>query len=46
VGSTDCFVQTTNSTTITCLVDNTISNADGQNATVVVFLKLSEESIC
>ena len=29
VGSTNCYVQSTNSTTITCLVDNTISNTDG-----------------
>jgi len=45
VGSIDCFVQTTNSTTITCRVDKT-SKADGTEAKMITFLKVSEEAKC
>ena len=45
VGNLDCFVQTTNSTTITCLLDQTVTTA-GKKVNTLVFLKTSEEAKC
>lgn len=45
VGSIDCFVQTTNATTITCRVDKT-NKTDGTEAKMLTFLKVSEEAKC
>ena len=44
--SASCFVLTTNSTTITCQIDNTITKAAGLAGELVVFLKTSEEAKC
>ena len=46
VGSTHCFVQTTESTKITCRIDETVNKTAGTTGTVVVFLKTSEEAKC
>jgi len=47
VGSTDCFVQTTNTNEITCRVDTAINaKNDGETGDLVVFLKTSEEASC
>jgi hypothetical protein len=45
VRNLDCFVQTTNSTTITCLLDQTVTTA-GKKVNTLVFLKTSEEATC
>jgi hypothetical protein len=45
VGNLDCFVQTTNSTTITCLLDQTVTTS-GKVVNALVFLKTSEEAKC
>lgn len=45
VDSIDCFVQTTNSTMITCRIDDDIvPRAAAQEGDMVVFLKTSEEA--
>lgn len=45
VDSIDCFVQTTNSTMITCRIDDDIVPREAaQEGEMVVFLKTSEEA--
>ena len=49
VGSTDCFVKTTSATEITCRVDTALAidpKETTDDATMVVFLKTSEEAVC
>jgi hypothetical protein len=46
VGSTNCYVLTTEATKITCRVDDTIKKDAGESGTVIVFLKTSEEAVC
>jgi len=46
IGSLNCFVITTNATTITCRTDESRTMAPALAGTVVVFLKVSEESPC
>mmetsp|Transcript_20884 Transcript_20884/g.32248 ORF Transcript_20884/g.32248 Transcript_20884/m.32248 type:complete len:176 (+) Transcript_20884:3283-3810(+) len=46
VGSTDCYVKEISATTIKCRVDTGISKEAGTVATLVVFLKTSEEAKC
>jgi hypothetical protein len=47
VGSTNCWVQTTAESEITCRVDTkNIKRTDGEKAALVVFLKVSEEAKC
>jgi hypothetical protein len=45
VGNLDCFVQTTNSTTITCILDQTVTT-NGKAVNALVLLKTSEEAKC
>ena len=47
VGSTDCFLQSTSATEIVCRVDDSIDKSENTDpATLVVFLKTSEEAVC
>jgi hypothetical protein len=46
VGATNCYVQTTKATEITCRIDEKLSQTDGTTGTVTVFLKTSEEAKC
>jgi hypothetical protein len=46
LGSTHCFVETTNSTVITCRIDDSKTIDNGKIGEAVVFLKTSEESKC
>jgi hypothetical protein len=48
VGSTDCYVQTTEATQITCRVEPNLEapRTAGETAELVVFLKTSEEAVC
>jgi len=46
VGSTDCFVLTTEATQITCRIDDSISMEPNKTGEVVVFLRVSEEASC
>ena len=46
VGSTNCYVQTSTPTQITCRVDDTVQFDNTKTGEVVVFLKTSEEATC
>jgi hypothetical protein len=47
IDSIDCYVQSTNSTEIKCRVDsNIVARSDNLGASMVVFLKTSEEATC
>ena len=47
IDSIDCYVQTINSTEITCRVnDEIVPRDDGKEGDMVVFLKVSEEATC
>ena len=46
VGSVDCFVISTTSTQITCRVSDGLTRKDKEKATLVTFLKTSEEASC
>lgn len=46
VGSIDCFVISTTSTQITCRVGDGLTRKDKEKATLVTFLKTSEEASC
>jgi len=46
LGSTHCFVESTNSTVVTCRIDDSKAIDNGKVGEAVVFLKTSEESTC
>jgi hypothetical protein len=46
VPAVNCYVLTTGPTEITCQVDDSITKANADIATVVVYLKASEEATC
>lgn len=46
IGSIDCFVQETSATQIKCRIDSGLNKTGGDEDTMVVFLKTSEEAVC